>query len=202
MKLGRAPALISWGRSTVVGALASGENRVGAAQVIRSMRDSAQVTSPGAINSMIAAMSTRPTRPNRQNRSTCSRMSVPIALTPPPPCEPVHMRCAPMRRTRAHCAANPISPSQAGGYAGGWVPDSGKKSNDNNAGRRPDELRNQHRGHVSAGGASMSAASSRAPSRPTCRSSSPPSSSWSSTRKLRAYWASKFRPRCSRSPMR
>ena len=61
-----------------------------------SMRDSAQVTSPGASNSMIAAMSTRPTR---QNRSTWSRMSVPIALTPPPPCEPVHMRCAPMRRT-------------------------------------------------------------------------------------------------------
>jgi len=59
------------------------------AQVISSMRDSAQVTSSGAINSMIAAMSTRP---NRQNRSTCSRISVPIALTPPPPCEPVHMR--------------------------------------------------------------------------------------------------------------
>ena len=38
------------------------------AQVISSMRD--QVTSSGAINSMIAAMSTRP---NRQNRSTCSR---------------------------------------------------------------------------------------------------------------------------------
>jgi hypothetical protein len=56
---------------------------------------------------MIAAMSTRP---NRQNRSTCSRISVPIALTPPPLCEPVHMRCAPMRRTRAHWAANPISP--------------------------------------------------------------------------------------------
>src|SRR5215831_17797331 len=33
-----------------------------------------------------------------------------IALAPSPPCEPVHMRCAPMRRTRAHCAANPISP--------------------------------------------------------------------------------------------
>ncbi len=32
---------------------------------------------------------------------TCSRMLVPIALMPPPPCEPVHMRCAPMRRTRA-----------------------------------------------------------------------------------------------------
>src|SRR5262245_4952229 len=43
------------------------------AQVISSMRDSAQVTSSGAINSMIAAMSTRP---NRQNRSTCSRISV------------------------------------------------------------------------------------------------------------------------------
>ena len=63
-----------------------------------SMSDSAQVTSPGAIKSMIAAMSTRP---NRQNRSS-SRMSVPIALTPPPSCELVHMRCAPMRRTRAH----------------------------------------------------------------------------------------------------
>ena len=82
------------------------------AQVISSMRDSAQVTSSGAINSMIAAMSTRP---NRQNRSTRLRMSVPIALAPPPPCEPVHMRCAPMRRTRAPCAANPISPGQAGG---------------------------------------------------------------------------------------
>ena len=82
------------------------------AQVISSMRDSAQVTSSGAINSMIAAMSTRP---NRQNRSTRFLMSVPIALAPPPPCEPVHMRCAPMRRTRAHCAANPISAGQAGG---------------------------------------------------------------------------------------
>src|SRR5262249_45546809 len=37
-----------------------------------SMRDSAQVTSPGAINSMIAAMSTRP---NRQNRSTCGKVA-------------------------------------------------------------------------------------------------------------------------------
>jgi len=73
------------------------------AQVISSMRDSAQVISPGAINSMIAVMSTRPTRPKRQNRSTCSRISVPIALTPPPQCEPVHMRCAPMRRTRPLC---------------------------------------------------------------------------------------------------
>src|SRR5215471_18769533 len=39
------------------------------------MRASAQVTAPGAVTSMIAAMSTRP---NRQNRSTCSRMSVPL----------------------------------------------------------------------------------------------------------------------------
>src|SRR5262249_29425675 len=62
-----------------------------------------------------------------------------IALAPSPPCEPVHMRCAPMRRTRAHCAANPISPGQAGGkagQAGGWSPDSGKNPTDNNAGRR------------------------------------------------------------------
>ena len=76
------------------------------AQVISSMRDSAQVTSSGAINSMIATMSTRP---NRQNRSS-SRISVPIALTPPPPCELVHMRCAPMRRTRV----KPKSPPYRG----------------------------------------------------------------------------------------
>src|SRR5215831_4962108 len=36
---------------------------------------SVQVTAPGAITSMIAAMSTRP---NRQNRGTCSRMSEPL----------------------------------------------------------------------------------------------------------------------------
>jgi len=53
---------------------------------------------------MMVAVSTRP---NRQNRSTCSRMPVPIALMPAPPCEPVHMRCASMRRTRAHPAASP-----------------------------------------------------------------------------------------------
>jgi hypothetical protein len=41
----------------------------------QSMRDSAQVTAPGAIANMIAAVSTRP---NRQNRSTCSCMSVPL----------------------------------------------------------------------------------------------------------------------------
>src|SRR5262245_53767461 len=39
------------------------------------MRASAQVTAPGAIASMITAVSTRP---NRQNRSRCSRMSVPL----------------------------------------------------------------------------------------------------------------------------
>src|SRR5215813_6708699 len=39
------------------------------------MRASAQVTAPGAITSMIVAVSTRP---NRQNRITCSRISVPL----------------------------------------------------------------------------------------------------------------------------
>jgi hypothetical protein len=39
------------------------------------MRASAQVTAPGAITSMIVAVSTRP---NGQNRSTRSRMSVPL----------------------------------------------------------------------------------------------------------------------------
>src|SRR5262249_2769424 len=38
-----------------------------------SMRDSGQVTAPGAVTSKIVAVSTRP---NRQNRSTCSRMSL------------------------------------------------------------------------------------------------------------------------------
>src|SRR5215813_4505001 len=36
-----------------------------------------------------------------------------IALAPSPPCEPVHMRCALMRRTRAPCAANPIARAAA-----------------------------------------------------------------------------------------
>src|SRR6516225_2782884 len=40
-----------------------------------SMRDSAQVTAPGAVTSIIVAVSTRP---NRQNRSTRSRMSAPL----------------------------------------------------------------------------------------------------------------------------
>src|SRR5262249_46441826 len=39
------------------------------------MSESAQVTAPGAVTSMIVAVSTSP---NRQNRSTCSRMSVPL----------------------------------------------------------------------------------------------------------------------------
>jgi hypothetical protein len=88
-----------------------GENYPSARQIIagrrkgrgsaHSTRDSAQVTASGAVTSVIVAVSTRP---NRQNRSTCSRMSAPIALMPPPPCEPVHMRCAPMRRTRARGA--------------------------------------------------------------------------------------------------
>jgi hypothetical protein len=38
-----------------------------------SMKASAQVTAPGAVTSIIVAVSTRP---NRQNKSTCSRMSV------------------------------------------------------------------------------------------------------------------------------
>ena len=43
-------------------------------------------------------------------------MSAPIALMPPPPCEPVHMRCAPMRRTRAP-GANRLPTGQFGGRA-------------------------------------------------------------------------------------
>jgi hypothetical protein len=38
-----------------------------------SMKASAQVTAPGAVTSIVVAVSTRP---NRQNKSTCSRMSV------------------------------------------------------------------------------------------------------------------------------
>jgi hypothetical protein len=53
--------------------LAIAQFRFASAQPI--MRDSAQVTVPGAPTSMLAAVSTRP---NRQNRSTCSRMSVPL----------------------------------------------------------------------------------------------------------------------------
>src|SRR5262245_42802947 len=82
------------------------------AQVISSMRDSAQVTSSGAINSMIAAMSTRP---NRQNRSTCSRISVLQRLRHP---RRVNQFTCAARQCVALAlivAANPISPGQAGG---------------------------------------------------------------------------------------
>jgi putative tryptophan/tyrosine transport system substrate-binding protein len=48
----------------------------------------------------------------------------------------------------------------------------------------------------------ISAASSRAPSPPTCRSSNPPSSSWRSMRKPRGCWAWKFRRTCSPAPTR
>src|SRR5499433_3888967 len=102
------------------------------AQVISSMRDSAQVTSSGAINSMIAAMSTRP---NRQNRSTCSRISVPIALTPPPPCEPVHMRWrANASHSRPLCRQPDFArPSRGSSQGLGAYK---RKPNDYNAGRR------------------------------------------------------------------
>jgi hypothetical protein len=54
------------------------------------MKDSAQVTAPGAIISMIAAVSSRP---NKQNRSARSPMPLPIALARHLSCEPVHVRC-------------------------------------------------------------------------------------------------------------
>src|SRR5262249_11981143 len=57
------------------GRLGSSDSPNRAPASAQSMRDSAQVTAPGAIASMIVAVSTRP---NRQNRSTCSRMSVPL----------------------------------------------------------------------------------------------------------------------------
>jgi hypothetical protein len=52
------------------------------------MKESAQVTAPGAITSMIAAISTRPNKPNR---STCSRIWLSIALAPQLSCEPAHV---------------------------------------------------------------------------------------------------------------
>jgi hypothetical protein len=52
------------------------------------MKESAQVTAPGAITSMIAAVSTRPNKPNR---STCSRIWLSIALAPQLSCEPAHV---------------------------------------------------------------------------------------------------------------
>jgi hypothetical protein len=51
------------------------------------IKDSAQVTDPGAIISTIAAVSSRPIK---QNRSTCSRMPMPIAACAGLSCEPVH----------------------------------------------------------------------------------------------------------------
>jgi hypothetical protein len=56
-------------------ASAPGSGGSGRRPEAHSMRASAQVTAPGAVTSMIVAVSTRP---NRQNRSTCSRMSVPL----------------------------------------------------------------------------------------------------------------------------
>jgi hypothetical protein len=52
------------------------------------MKENAQVTAPGAITSMIAAVSTRPNKPNR---STCSRIWLSIALAPQLSCEPAHV---------------------------------------------------------------------------------------------------------------
>jgi hypothetical protein len=50
------------------------------AAAAHSMRASAQVTAPGAVTSMIVAVSTRP---NRENKSTCSRMSVSLVTNSP-----------------------------------------------------------------------------------------------------------------------
>jgi hypothetical protein len=68
------------------------ELRAALAQLMRTgkyhpIKDSAQVTDPGAIISTIAAVSSRP---NKQNRSTCSRMPMPIAACAGLSCEPVH----------------------------------------------------------------------------------------------------------------
>jgi hypothetical protein len=60
--------IVRWGRRRT----RSPAVRRGAAH---SMRASAQVTAPGAITSMIVAVSTRPNR-QKQNKSACSRMSV------------------------------------------------------------------------------------------------------------------------------
>jgi hypothetical protein len=61
--------------SPICRAGAPGSGASGGRREAHSMRDSAQVTAPGAVTSMIVAVSTRP---NRQNRSPCSRMSVPL----------------------------------------------------------------------------------------------------------------------------
>jgi hypothetical protein len=61
--------------SPICHAGAPGSGASGGRREAHSMRDSAQVTAPGAVTSMIVAVSTRA---NRQNRSTCSRMSGPL----------------------------------------------------------------------------------------------------------------------------
>jgi len=61
--------------SPICHASAPGSGASGGRREAHSMRDSAQVTAPGAVTSTIVAVSTRP---NRQNRSTCSRMSGPL----------------------------------------------------------------------------------------------------------------------------
>ena len=61
-------------------------------------------------------------------------------------------------------------------------------------GRRPDELRHQHHRRLPPGRASTPDESSRARSRPTCRSCSPPNSSSSSISRPPRRSASTFRP--------
>jgi hypothetical protein len=75
--------------------------RGGPAGAAQSMRASAQVTVPGAVTSMIVAVSTRP---NRQNKSTCSRMSVSLVTNSNSPgriLRPNRLRCV-------NCLALPI----------------------------------------------------------------------------------------------
>ena len=69
-------------------------------------------------------------------------------------------------------------------------------------GRRPDHLRHEHSRDVSARSPTMSARSSRAPSRPICRSSSRPRSSWSSISRPPRRSASPSRHRSSPAPTR
>jgi hypothetical protein len=91
-----------------------------------STKDSAQVTAPGAIISMIAAVSSRP---NKQNRSARSPMPLPIALARHPSCEPVHVRCVPIRRTPSATArpGNEIEGGQTGYCTGHSGPLSGSR---------------------------------------------------------------------------
>ena len=69
-------------------------------------------------------------------------------------------------------------------------------------GRRSDELCGQASRAAGNRPASMSAASSRAPSRPNCRSCSRPSSNWSSISRPRSPSASRCRRRCWPAPTR